>query len=243
MHPTASLAPSRGGAAESAAPQPAARVEVAAIHLTFTRDLPLSQSALEFAVERHAGQTRRADRADFVLHPIEVASILERSHYPDHVVAAALLHDVLEDTDAECGEVEARFGAEVAELVATLSDDPSIGDEERRHEDLRERVRKAGGYASAIFAADKVFKVRELRALLASGPPTTETEAKLRHYRASLEMLEEVMPGSRLVELLRFELETLEQIPPRLLSDASDATGPGGPQSAPPAGARATHRK
>jgi hypothetical protein len=242
MDPTASLTPLRGGAADSAAPQPAARVEVPAIHLTFTRDLPLSQSALEFAVKRHAGQTRWADRADFVLHPVEVGSMLERSHYPDHVVAAGVLHDVLEDTDAERGEIEARFGREVAELVATLSDDPSIGDEDRRHEDLRERVRRAGGYASAIFAADKVSKVRELRALLANGPPTAETEGKLRHYRASLEMLEEIMPGSPLVELLRFELEALEQIPPRLRSDASDATGPGGPQSAPPAGARATHR-
>jgi hypothetical protein len=242
MHATASLVPSRGGAAESAAPQPAAEVEVAPIHLTFTRDLPLSQAALEFAVERHAGQTRGADRADFVLHPAEVASTLERSHYPDHVVAAGLLHDVLEDTDAQRGEIEARFGPQVAELVDTLSDDPSIGDEDRRREDLRERVRVAGGYAPAIFAADKVSKVRELRALLAGGPPTAETEAKLRHYRASLEMLEEVMPEARLVEQLRFELEALEQIPPRLATSAS-ATDPGGRRSAQPASARATHRE
>lgn len=243
MHPTASLRPSRGGAVGSAASQPGARVEVPAIHLSFTRDLPLSQSALDFAVKRHAGQTRWADRADFVFHPLEVGSILERSHYPDHVVAAGILHDVLEDTDTECRDIEARFGPAVAELVSSLSDDPSIGDEDRRREDLRERVRRAGGYVPAIFAADKASKVRELRALLASGPPTAETEAKLRHYRASLEMLDEVMPGSRLVELLRFELEALEQIPPRLRSDASDATDPGGPPSAPPAGAPATHRE
>ncbi len=243
MHPTASITPSRGGAADSAASQPRAQGESHAIHLTFTRDLPLSQSALEFAVKRHAGQTRWADRADFVFHPLEVGSILERSHYPDQVVAAGILHDVLEDTDAERGEIEARFGPTVAELVDTLSDDPSIGDEDRRREDLRERVRRAGGYAPAIFAADKVSKVRELRALLAGVPRTHEIEAKLRHYRAALEMLESVMPDSRLVELLRFELEALEQIPPRLRSEASDATDPGGPRSAPAAGARATHRE
>ena len=170
-------------------------------------------------MKRHAGQTRGADRADFVFHPAEVGSVLERLHYPDYVVAAGVLHDVLEDTDVESRDIEARFGPEVAKLVVTLSDDPSIGDEERRRENLRERVREAGGYASVIFAADKVSKVRELRALLASGPPTAETEAKLRHYQASLEMLEEVMPGSHLVELLRFELEALEQIPPRLRSE------------------------
>jgi HD domain len=242
MHSTASPTLSRAGAVDPAAP-PAGRGESLAIHLTFTRDLPISQAALEFAAKRHAGQTRSADRAAFVLHPVEVGSILERSQYPDHVVAAGILHDVLEDTDAERSEIEVRFGREVAELVSTLSDDPSIGDEELRRADLRERVRRAGGYAPAIFAADKVSKVRELRALLAGGPPTAETEAKLRHYRASLEMLESVMPESRLVELLRFELEALEQIPPRLRSAASDAADPGAPRSAPPAGARATRRE
>jgi (p)ppGpp synthase/HD superfamily hydrolase len=196
-----------------------ASVRMESPELSFIRDLPLSKAALEFARARHAGQTRGSDHAEFVLHPVEVASSLERSHYPDFVVAAAILHDVLEDTDAERCDIEARFGPEVAELVATLSDDPSIGDKERRREDLRERVREAGGYASVIFAADKVSKVRELRALLASGPPTAETEAKLRHYRASLEMLEEVMPGSHPVELLRFELEALEQMPPRLRNE------------------------
>jgi (p)ppGpp synthase/HD superfamily hydrolase len=206
-----------------------ASVRTESPELSFIRDLPLSKAALEFARVRHAGQTRGSDRAEFVLHPVEVASSLERSHYPDYVVAAAILHDVLEDTHAERCDIEARFGPEVAELVTTLSDDPSIGDEDRRREDLRERVRRAGGYASAIFAADKVSKVRELRALLASSPPTAEIEGKLRHYWASLKMLESVMPGSPLVELLRFELEALEQIPPRLRSDASDATDPGRP--------------
>lgn len=196
-----------------------ASVRMESPELSFIRDLPLSKAALKFARARHAGQTRGSDHAEFVLHPVEVASSLERSHYPDFVVAAAILHDVLEDTDAERCDIEARFGPEVAELVATLSDDPSIGDKERRREDLRERVREAGGYASVIFAADKVSKVRELRALLASGPPTAETEAKLHHYQASLEMLEEVMLGSHLVELLRFELEALEQMPPRLRNE------------------------
>jgi (p)ppGpp synthase/HD superfamily hydrolase len=78
--------------------------------LTFTRDLPLTQNAVEFARDRHRGQRRPADGASFLLHPLEVASLLDRSHYPDHVVAAAVLHDVLEDTDAERSELEARFG-------------------------------------------------------------------------------------------------------------------------------------
>ena len=182
--------------------------------LSFLRDLPLARAAVEFASERHAGQRREADGADFVLHPIEVAALLERSGYPDHVVAAAVLHDVLEDTDAERADLEARFGPQVAGLVALVSDDPSIEDEERRKDDVRERVRRAGGFASVVYAADKISKVRELRSLIHAGVDRSQTDPKLARHRRSLAMLEQAIPGSRLVEVLRFEIEALEQLPP-----------------------------
>ncbi len=183
--------------------------------LSFIRDLPLTQAAIEFAQERHGGQRRLADGAPFVLHPLEVASLLERSHYPDHVVAAAVLHDVLEDTDAERSELESRFGPDVSALVALVSDDLSVPDEEDRRDDVRERVRRAGGYAPVVYAADKVSKVRELRILLLTGFPEEEAEIKRERYRRSLAMLEETIPGSRIVELLRFELEASRSSRPR----------------------------
>ena len=182
--------------------------------LSFGDHLPVTRNAVEFARERHAGQRRRADDAPFVLHPIEAASILERSGYPDHVVAAALLHDVLEDTEAERPELEERFGPEVAELVATVSDDPSITDPEAQKDDVRERVRRAGGYAQAVYAADKISKVRELRTMMARSLADDSLAVRRERYRKALRMLEETIPGSRLVELLRFELETLDALPP-----------------------------
>jgi hypothetical protein len=182
--------------------------------LSFGDHLPVTKAAVEFARERHAGQRRRADDAPFVLHPIEAASILERSGYPDHVVAAAVLHDVLEDTEAERSELEERFGGEVAELVATLSDDPSITDKEAQKDEVRERVRRAGGYAQAVYAADKISKARELRIMMARGVADDSIAVRRERYLKALEMLEETLPGSRLVELLRFELEALEALPP-----------------------------
>ena len=182
--------------------------------LSFGDHLPVTRNAVEFARERHAGQRRRADDAPFVLHPIEAASILERSGYPDHVVAAAVLHDVLEDTEAERPELEERFGPEVAELVATVSDDPSITDPEAQKDDVRERVRRAGGYAQAVYAADKISKVRELRTMMARSLADDSLAVRRERYRKALRMLEETIPGSRLVELLRFELETLDALPP-----------------------------
>jgi (p)ppGpp synthase/HD superfamily hydrolase len=182
---------------------------------TFLHHLPLTQRAVAFATELHAGQQREADHAAFVMHPLEVASLLDRAHYPDHVVAAAVLHDVLESTDQSADDLAERFGTDVATLVSTVSDDPSIADEDERKGDLRERVRHAGGYAAIVYAADKVSKVREIRIALAAGTSPEQVEPKLRRHRASLAMLEETIPGSRVVETLRFEIEALSELPPQ----------------------------
>jgi (p)ppGpp synthase/HD superfamily hydrolase len=182
--------------------------------LSFFRGLPLTRSAIEYAQSRHGDQRRDADGAPFLVHLLEVSSLLERSGYPDHVVAAAVLHDLLEDTDTDRGELESRFGAGVSELVSVVSDDPSIVDVEDRKADVRERVSRAGGYALAVYAADKVSKVRELRILIARGIDPAESAVRLRRHRESLGMLDGALPGNRLVEILRFELEILEELPP-----------------------------
>lgn len=184
-------------------------------HLTFLDHLPLARRAVVFAGVHHGAQRRRADGASYVLHLLEVASLLDRSGYPDHVVAAAVLHDVLEDTDAELDDLDEHFGAQVGELVALVSDDPAIEGEEARKDDVRERVRRADGEAAAVYAADKISKVRELRMLTLQDPDDPEIEVRLERYQHSLEMLEQQIPGSRLVELLRFELEALEMMPPQ----------------------------
>lgn len=181
--------------------------------LSSLRHLPLTQAAVVWAVQQHAGQRRETDGAEFVMHPIEVASLVDGGHYPDHVVAAAVLHDVLENTDETVEGLEERFGPEVAGLVAAVSDDPSMADEGERKDELRERVRGAGGYAAVVYAADKVSKVRELRTALSAGAPREEVESKLRRHRESLQMLEEEALGGGMVELLRAELEALDELP------------------------------
>lgn len=183
-------------------------------HLSFLAHLPLTRRAVGFADERHGGQQRQGDGAAFVLHLLEVASLLDRSGYPDRIVAAAVLHDVLEDTDADRDELDAHFGKDVGELVSLVSDDPAISDAEAQKDDVRERVRRAGGEAVVVYAADKVSKARELRLLMAADPADPEIQVRLVRYRKSLAMLEERIPGSRLLELLRFELEALEELPP-----------------------------
>src|SRR5215208_240560 len=172
----------------------------------FVERSPLTRDALTFAADCHEGQTRDIDSVPFVTHPVEVACLLHEAGYSDEVVAAGVLHDVLEDTDVERPELEERFGAEVAALVAAVSDDPTIEDDAKRKAGLRRQVAKAGDEAAAVFAADKVSKARELRARARHGRFQRTDERKLGHYQASLEMLSDLIPGHPLVEQLREEL-------------------------------------
>jgi (p)ppGpp synthase/HD superfamily hydrolase len=178
----------------------------------FVERSPLTRDALEFASTQHAGQ-KRTDGIPFVTHPVEVACLLHEAGYSDDVVAAGVLHDVIEETDANQRELEERFGSNVADLVAAVSDDPSIEDDARRKAALREQVAKAGECAVAVFAADKVSKARELRLRVEEGRFRRKDRAKLDHYQASLEMLDELMPGHQLVDRLRAELDAVHALP------------------------------
>jgi (p)ppGpp synthase/HD superfamily hydrolase len=175
----------------------------------FVERSPLTRDALDFARRWHAGQTRDIDSIPFVTHPEEVACLLHEAGYPDAVVAAGVLHDVLEDTAVERAELEQRFGRDVAALVAAVSDNPSIEDPGERKAALREQVSAAGEHAAAVFGADKISKARELRARHAGGAFEDDDQLKIEHYDASLALLVEVLPGHAFVGLLRDELQAL----------------------------------
>ena len=73
--------------------------------------------AWQFVAERHADQARW-DGAPFVLHPLEVGSLLSNHGEPDHVVAAGVLHDTLEKTSASGSDLDREFGPEITRVVA-----------------------------------------------------------------------------------------------------------------------------
>ncbi len=76
----------------------------------------LLRRAYEFASEAHTGQ-KRLTGEDYMIHPLEVARVLTELEMDDATLAAALLHDVVEDTGHEINEVQALFGSEIALLV------------------------------------------------------------------------------------------------------------------------------
>ena len=127
------------------------------------------------------------------------------------MVAAALLHETVEDTAATPEELAERFGEDVAALVAAVSEDQEIRSHSRRKAALRQQVSAAGDEAAVLFAADKLSKVREFREqrLHMGGAMARSRLRRLLHYRQSLEMLEATIPGHPLVAELRRQLGTL----------------------------------
>lgn len=168
-----------------------------------------ARAAIMFASAHHAHQYRESDRAPFTAHLVEVGWLLDRDGRPDEVIAAGLLHDVLEKTAATRAELERRFGAGIARLVESVTDDPSISDFARRKRRLRDRVERGGADTAAIFTADKISKVRELALLEPWRLQQPGARAKLAHYRASLEMLRARFADIALVDVLAAELARL----------------------------------
>jgi GTP diphosphokinase / guanosine-3',5'-bis(diphosphate) 3'-diphosphatase len=79
-------------------------------------DRELVRRAFDFAELHHRGQTRRSGE-EFIHHPLAVAQICAQLHLDEQTIAAALLHDVVEDTGVEVDELRAEFGPEIAHLV------------------------------------------------------------------------------------------------------------------------------
>src|SRR3954452_17693038 len=129
----------------------------------FARGRPRIQQAVAFAAARHEAQRRASDAAQFLLHPLEVASLLVGRDFDEDVVAAGILHDVVEKTDATLDDVRAHFGDRTADLVAAVTEDDSIGEYVPRKAALRSKVESSGADALAVYAADKLAKTRELR--------------------------------------------------------------------------------
>jgi (p)ppGpp synthase/HD superfamily hydrolase len=179
--------------------------------------LPQTRAALKYAKRQHAGQRRSSDGGAFIEHPLEVGWLLYRSGAPDHVIAAGVLHDVLEKTDVSGAELSARFGSRIANLVQAVSEDQTISGYHRRKAALRQQAAAAGPEALMIFAADKVSKVGELRAALAQAarrheprPASLVPPRRLAHFRRCLGMLEERLDDSPLVHQLGTALAGLD---------------------------------
>ncbi len=115
---------------------------------------------ISYAVRKHGLQKRSGTNLPYIAHPIEVAQILEdHGHTYERIVQAALLHDVLEDTDATYHEVKSLFGPWVASTVNEVTDPEGVKGKEKR-EILFKRIPEMTSEARLIKMADNISNVR-----------------------------------------------------------------------------------
>jgi (p)ppGpp synthase/HD superfamily hydrolase len=173
----------------------------------------LVRRAYAFAEAAHRGQRRKDGRA-FIAHPVCVARLLQARGYDDEVLAAALLHDVVEDTSVTLGDLRERFGARVAELVAWVTENPALPTGERKRA-YRETVRRSPHAARAICAADKVCNLADLHEAASSSAEQVLArfagglDAQVKRFSAELSMLEETGSDRTLRDAMRAELAAL----------------------------------
>jgi guanosine-3',5'-bis(diphosphate) 3'-pyrophosphohydrolase len=142
--------------------------------------LDLVFTALRFAAERHQTQRRKGGReVPYINHPIDVATLLATvAGVSDaDVLAAALLHDTVEDTNTTLDELSERFGARIASLVAEVTDNCDLPSDERKRIQEVEAPFKSSD-AKLIRIADKTSNVGDI----ATHPPSSWSLERRRTY-------------------------------------------------------------
>lgn len=128
-------------------------------------DISILVSAAAFAAEKHRNQRRKdADASPYINHPIALANVLTNEAGITDVltIAAALLHDTIEDTDTTAEELRIHFGDEIAAIVLEVTDDKSLPKAERKRLQI-EHAPHLGQQAKQVKLADKICNLRDIR--------------------------------------------------------------------------------
>jgi len=142
--------------------------------------LELVLKATEFAARKHKDQRRKdADASPYINHPIALARILADEGGIDDpdVLAAAILHDTIEDTDTTRNELAGQFGDLIAGIVVEVSDTKWLQKGSRKRLQIT-KTAKASHAAKLVKLADKIANLRDI----ISSPPTEWTLDRKREY-------------------------------------------------------------
>ena len=137
-------------------------------------------AAIAFAAEKHRDQRRKdAGASPYINHPIALAQVLanECGITDTTILAAAILHDTIEDTKTSRDELEEHFGNRIAAIVAEVTDDKR----QRKHERKAEQIRHAkhlSRRAKVVKLADKICNLRDV----ADSPPASWPLKRRREY-------------------------------------------------------------
>ena len=130
--------------------------------------MELVSEAIAFAVKAHDGMRRKKSDAPYILHPMEAAVIVGTMTDDQNLIAAAALHDVVEDAGVTIEEIEEKFGKRVRELVAAETEDkraelpPASTWRIRKEESLAELKNTADIGVLMVWLGDKLANMRAI---------------------------------------------------------------------------------
>jgi guanosine-3',5'-bis(diphosphate) 3'-pyrophosphohydrolase len=154
-----------------------------------TAGVGLILKALEFAARKHRDQRRKDKRASpYINHPIALANVLwdEGGVTDPVVIAAALLHDTIEDTETTWQELRGAFGDEVADVVNEVTDVKWLKRKARKRLQVA-RARHASERAKLVKLADKIVNLRDVAA---HPPPTWPLERRREYFDWAKEVID-----------------------------------------------------
>ena len=130
-------------------------------------DTTLLDRAIVFAVRAHAGTERRGKGFPYIVHPMEAVEIVATMTPDQELLAAAALHDTVEDTDVTIEQIRSEFGERVASFVAEESDEPhqrpdSVENWRARKQAAIDRLAHASRDAKMVALGDKLSNMRAI---------------------------------------------------------------------------------
>ena len=164
----------------------------------------LLDRAIVFAVEAHAGTERRGKGFPYIVHPLEAVEIVSTITPDQELLAAAALHDTVEDTDVTEAQIREEFGDRIADLVAAESDVFPEGLSEReswrgRKQAAIDRLARSSHDAKIVAIGDKLSNMRAIaRDYARQGDAlwnifhVKDKASHAWHYRGLLEALREL---------------------------------------------------
>ena len=136
--------------------------------------------AAHFSAQKHSTQRRKdEDASPYINHPISVALAIAQIGGVDdpEILAAALLHDTIEDTETTPEELEAQFGKRVCKYVLEVTDDKSLPKDERKKKQI-EHAKELSKGAALIKLGDKISNVTDVT----NNPPATWNINRRKQY-------------------------------------------------------------
>ena len=130
-------------------------------------DTALLDRAIIFAVNAHAGTERRGKGFPYIVHPMEAVEIVATMTSDQELLAAAALHDTVEDTEVTVEQIRAEFGQRIASIVASESDtfQDGVSEEDSWHDRKRaaiKRLASASRDAKIVALGDKLSNMRAI---------------------------------------------------------------------------------